>query len=139
MKETRAARRTIVPETGAAAAGSFHDRCPSATRRQGPRLPPLFRRESFSACRLDSAPGAPAVGRLEPAAAAGWSSLLAFTSLSTMAQEQPSFAERCQRMLDVAGELKDIAAFVALEAERMAAAKERFAAHRGRDSKKASL
>ena len=95
-------------------------------------------RERAAACRLDPALGARARQQLEPAAATGWSSLQALTSLSTMAQEQPSFAERCQRMLDVAGELKDIAAFIALEAERMAAAKERFAAHRGRNSRKAS-
>jgi hypothetical protein len=52
-----------------------------------------------------------------------------------MGTQQPSFPERCKRMQEIAGELKDIAAFVALEAERMAEAEKRFAKRRGREKK----
>jgi len=45
-----------------------------------------------------------------------------------MPTKEPSFAERCQLLHDAASDLKAIAALVADEAIRMAAANERFAA-----------
>jgi len=54
-----------------------------------------------------------------------------------MPNTQPSFAERCARMHDVAGQLKTIAEIVALEAIRMAAAEKRFSERRGGNNRKA--
>ena len=48
-----------------------------------------------------------------------------------MPTKQPNFAERCRAMHDVAGQLKDIAEMVALEAIRMAAAEKRFSERPG--------
>jgi hypothetical protein len=45
-------------------------------------------------------------------------------------QSQPSFAERCAQMHDVAEQLKAIAEIVALEAIRMNAAQKRFSERR---------
>lgn len=47
-----------------------------------------------------------------------------------MTDKQPSFAERCRAMHDVAEQLKSAAEIVALEAIRMAAAERRFSERR---------
>ena len=46
-------------------------------------------------------------------------------------KQQPSFAERCAQMRDVAEQLKAITEIVALEAIHMAAAEKRFSERRG--------
>jgi hypothetical protein len=50
--------------------------------------------------------------------------------------KQPSFAERCRILNEAAHDLKAIAEDIALEAIRMAAAQERFAARRGQKAER---
>lgn len=86
----------FVPGTRTAAAVSFHAR---ATAPRGLKARVAFHMSLRVCSRLSALTprGAVALEKLAPAAAAGWSSLQALTSLSTMADKQPSFATRCSR------------------------------------------
>lgn len=55
-----------------------------------------------------------------------------------MADKQPSFAERCEMMHRAAEQLEEIAEFLELEGNRMAAAAKRFAERNAKRNTKAS-
>lgn len=94
--------------------------CHDAARRQGTLRVLRQRSVLIGSPAYDSAPRRGA-GKIEPAAAAGWSSLQANTD--NPMDTEPSFAERIRA-------LKAAAETAMLEAQRMEAAEQRFAERR---------
>jgi hypothetical protein len=111
--------------------------CHGAARRQDPRRCCGTKFWSLRLSVLTPRLQRRGAGKVEPAAAAGWSSINSPHHFPTMTDKQPSFNERCLALAKAADDLKEITAVVAREALHMTLAKERFAEKRSARSAKA--